>query len=118
MRNVMIMGAALIASAVLPPLPSAFAAPVVMVTDVRGGAFVVKKEREASQKLALLDYLQAGAELRLDAGARVAVTFLAKPVEIVLNGPATGRVGEDTVSVPLQMVVIVAVESGRRTSPL
>lgn len=96
MRYLKSMGAAL---AALMVLPAAFAAPAVMVTDVRGNAFVVKKEKEASQKLALLDYLQPGAEIRLDSGARVAVTFLAKPTEVVLNGPATAKVGDGTVSV-------------------
>jgi hypothetical protein len=93
------LSAALVALAAVALPPAADAAPAVMVTDVRGNAFVVKKEKEPSQKLALLDYLQPGAELRLDSGARVAVTFLAKPTEVVLNGPATARVGDGVVSV-------------------
>jgi hypothetical protein len=92
------MGAAAAAFAIVSPLHAAYAAPAVMVTDVRGNAFVVTKEKEPSQRLALLDYLQPGAELRLDSGARVAVTFLAKPTEIVLNGPATVKIGDGVVN--------------------
>jgi hypothetical protein len=92
------MAVAVVALAIGSPLSTAYAAPAVMVTDVRGNAFVVKKEKDPSQKLALLDYLQPGAELRLDSGARVAVTFLAKPTEIVLNGPATAKIGDGVVN--------------------
>lgn len=69
-----------------PPATAAEPAPVAMTTDVQGAAWLVEGGKQS--RLGLLQYLPAGASLRLDAGARVAITYFAVPREFTLGGPA------------------------------
>lgn len=60
--------------------------PVAMTTDVQGAAWLVESGKQT--RLGLMNYLPTGVTLRLEAGARVAVTFFSVPHEYVLSGPA------------------------------
>lgn len=62
------------------------AAPVAMTTDVQGAAWLIEGSKKS--KLGLMAYLGSGATLRLEAGARISVTYFAMPREFSLSGPA------------------------------
>lgn len=66
---------------------------VAMVTDVKGQ--VTSNVQGNSEKLGLLSYLSPNAELRLESGARVVVTYFSKPQECVFVGPARVRIAPD-----------------------
>lgn len=70
----------------LLPLLSLAAEPVAMVTDVKGGARLLEKDRSAT--LSVLSYLLPGMEIELDAGAQVVVTYFAQSTEFSFKGPA------------------------------
>lgn len=70
----------------LLPLLSLAAEPVAMVTDVKGGARLLEKDRSAT--LSVLSYLAPGMEIELDAGAQVVVTYFAQSTEFSFKGPA------------------------------
>lgn len=67
--------------------------PIAMTTDVQGTAWLVEGGKSA--RLGLMAYLAAGATLRLDAGAKVSVTYFAKPHEFSLSGPAQAVIDPD-----------------------
>lgn len=73
------------------------ASPVAMVTDVAGSVSV--GESGKAQSAALLSYVEPGAVLRVASGARVALTFLSRPIEVTLSGPSEATVGNDGVTV-------------------
>ena len=75
----------------------AMASPVAMVTDVSGPVSVADSGK--TQPAALLSYVEPGAVLRVAAGARVALTFLSRPIEVALGGPAEATVGNEGVTV-------------------
>lgn len=75
----------------------ALAEPVAMVTDASQGVSVLDGGK--TTKLALLDYLEPGMTLRLDAGASLSVTFFAKSVEYRFSGPARLTVQQDRLAV-------------------
>jgi len=60
--------------------------PVAMTTDVQGVAWLIEGGKQS--KLGLMAYLVSGASLRLEAGAKVSVTYFAVPREFSLSGPA------------------------------
>jgi len=62
------------------------AAPVAMTTDVQGAAWLIEGSKKS--KFGLMAYLGSGATLRLEAGARISVTYFAMPREFSLSGPA------------------------------
>ena len=62
------------------------AAPVAMTTDVQGAAWLIEGSKKS--KLGLMAYLGSGATVRLEAGARISVTYFAMPREFSLSGPA------------------------------
>ena len=62
------------------------AAPVAMTTDVQGAAWLIEGSKKS--KFGLMAYLGSGATLRLEAGARISVTYFAMPCEFSLSGPA------------------------------
>lgn len=66
---------------------------VAMITDLTGRATLRSDGGPAPAEL--LAYLAAGAELKLEAGARVTVTFFAKPLEVTLTGPAQASIVKD-----------------------
>jgi hypothetical protein len=66
------------------------AEPVAMVTDIEGRATLA--EGAAKHELSILSELKAGARLRLENGARVAVVYLGTGQEYELNGPAVVRI--------------------------
>lgn len=68
------------------PAVAAEPAPVAMTTDVQGVAWLMEGGKQT--RLGLMNYLVTGANLRLDAGARVAITYFAVPREFTLSGPA------------------------------
>lgn len=59
--------------------------PIAMTTDVQGQAWIVEGGKQVP--LSIMSYLPSGAKLRLEKGARVAVTYFAQPREYTLNGP-------------------------------
>lgn len=59
---------------------------VAMITDLKGGASLL--EHGKPNKLGMLAYLVPDTEIQLDAGAKLVVTYFAKPVEYAFNGPA------------------------------
>lgn len=65
---------------------AAAVAPVAMTTDVQGVAWLIEGGKQS--KLGLMAYLVSGASLRLEAGAKVSVTYFAVPREFSLSGPA------------------------------
>jgi len=75
----------------------AVASPVAMVTDLTGSVSV--GESGKIQSAALLSYVEPGAVLRVAAGARVALTFLSRPLEVTLSGPSEATVGNEGVTV-------------------
>ncbi len=66
---------------------------VAMITDLTGRATL--RSGGASAPAELLAYLAAGTELKLEAGARVTVTFFSKPLEVTLTGPAQASIAKD-----------------------
>lgn len=75
------------------PLQAVAAASVAMITDLAGKASVHEGTRTSAA--AILAYLPGGADLVVEPGARVTVTFFAKPVALTLNGPARGTLMAD-----------------------
>lgn len=69
----------------LPHLAIA-AEPVAMVTDVKGAARL--KQNTKSTPLAILTYLAPGAEIELDTGAHVVLTYFVQSTEFTFKGPA------------------------------
>lgn len=59
--------------------------PVALVLDVRGSAAVIQPHKA---KLAILSYLAPGTVLRIEPGAKVAVTYFYKALEYNFTGPA------------------------------
>ncbi|MDP2783965.1 MAG: hypothetical protein Q8O38_05145 [Sulfurimicrobium sp.] len=76
----------LLGALLLLPLLSIAAEPVAMVTDVKGGARLLEKDRSAT--LSVLSYLAPGMEIELDAGAQVVVAYFAQSTEFSFKGPA------------------------------
>jgi hypothetical protein len=76
---------------------SAWAAPVAMITDLRGT--VSLGEPGKTRPAGLLSYLEPGTPLKLEGGSRIVLTYFSKPVEITLAGPAEATVGADGVKV-------------------
>lgn len=70
---------------------------VAMTTDVQGTAWLVEGSKQS--RLTLMNYLSTGASLRLEPGARVAITYFAVPREFVLAGPAQSIVDADRLRV-------------------
>lgn len=66
---------------------------VAMITDLTGRATLRSGGIPAPAEL--LAYLAAGVELKLEAGARVTVTFFAKPIEVTITGPAQASIAKD-----------------------
>ena len=82
----------------VPLIRPAYAAespPIAMTTDVQGIAWLVDGAKQA--RLGVMSYLTSGTKLRLDAGARVAITYFAAPHEFTLSGPADATVESDRV---------------------
>lgn len=71
---------------VLLPCLVIAAEPVAMVTDVKGVARL--KQNTKSIPLAVLTYLAPGAEIELDAGSHVVLTYFAQSTEFTFKGPA------------------------------
>lgn len=69
--------------------------PIAMTTDVQGTAWLVDGGKQT--RLGLMSYLTSGTNLRLEAGARVAITYFAAPREFTLSGPANAVVEGDRV---------------------
>lgn len=59
--------------------------PVALVLDVQGSAAVIQPHKS---KLAVLSYLEPGTVLRVEPGAKVAVTYFYKALEYNFTGPA------------------------------
>ncbi|MBP9712493.1 MAG: hypothetical protein KBD60_02240 [Sterolibacterium sp.] len=74
----------------LTSLPAQASEPIAMTTDVQGKAWIVVGDQQTP--LGVMAYLPSGAKLRLDKGARVAVTYFAQPREYTLNGPLQASV--------------------------
>jgi len=79
------------------PAMGADPAPVAMTTDVQGNAWLLDGGKQT--RLSLMNYLVAGSRLRLDAGARVSVTYFAVPREFVVSGPAQSIVDAEQLRV-------------------
>ena len=69
------------------------AAPVAMITDLKGKVLLVEGGR--SRPATLLAYLEPENRLHLEAGAQVVLTYFAKPIEVTLTGPAEASVAAD-----------------------
>ena len=67
---------------------SILAAPVAMITDLKGSAFV------GNQKVSMLKYLDAKSELRLEGQSSVVITYFANPVQHTFTGPSKIMVGD------------------------
>ncbi len=88
-------GIASISVSILLSLVGASAAdPVALVTDLKGNATLT--ENGKSSPLSVLTYLTAGAEIVLEAGGRLVVTFFSQPTEYTFAGPATVSIGPDS----------------------
>lgn len=74
----------------------ALAAPVAMISDLRGNATL--GESGKAKPATLLTYLEPGTTFRLEPGARVVLTYLAKASEITVTGPAEGTIRGDTIA--------------------
>lgn len=71
----------------------AFAAPVAMITDLKGKVTLVEGGR--SRAATLLSYLEPDNRLQLESGAQVVLTYFAKPLEVTLGGPADAVIAAD-----------------------
>jgi hypothetical protein len=75
----------------------AWAAPVAMVTDLQGA--VMLSEAGKARPAALLSYLEPGTSVSVDGGGRLVLTYLSRPVEVTVSGPAEASVGAEVVTV-------------------
>lgn len=82
----------MVAAALALAAAGAQAAPFAMVTDIKGEASVL--EGGKSRKLALLSYIEAPLELKVEPAASVGVTYFASGVQYSFQGP--GRVALET----------------------
>jgi hypothetical protein len=87
----------LLAALLVPFAAPAWAAPVALVTDLRGAASI--NEGGKPRPAALLVYLEPGTTIRLDAASRMVLTYLSRPMEVLVTGPAEVTVGADGVNV-------------------
>ena len=93
-----ILGIVLIAACVLCGISQAYAAdPVALVTDLEGNATL--RDGGKSGRLSVLAYLVPGAEIVLETGSRMVVTFFAHPNEYTFVGPATVSIQEEVAKV-------------------
>lgn len=84
---------ALALAALLATAASALAAPVAMITDLKGKVTITDAAR--SRPAALLAYLEPDSRLQLDAGAQVVLTYFAKAIEVTLAGPGEAAIAAD-----------------------
>jgi hypothetical protein len=75
----------------------AWAAPVAMVTDLQGA--VMLSEAGKTRPAALLSYLEPGTSVSVEGGGRLVLTYLSRPVEVTVSGPAEASVGPEVVTV-------------------
>lgn len=94
MRIPMLPAALLLAAALFSTVTTvASAAPVAMITDLKGKVTLVESGR--SRAAALLAYLEPDSRLQLESGAQVVLTYFAKPIEVTLAGPAEASIAAD-----------------------
>ena len=100
----------------------AMAAPVAMITDLKGKVSVIEggKARPAT----LLTYLAPDNRLQLEAGAQVVLTYFSKPLEVTLAGPADATIATDGAQVSkgakplIRSLGAERVNSARRFEPV
>ena len=73
--------------------PIAAAAPIAMITDIKGKVTLVEGSR--SRPATVLAYIEADNRLQLEAGSQVVLTYFAKAIEVTLAGPGEASVAVD-----------------------
>ena len=69
------------------------AAPVAMITDIKGKVTLIEGAR--SRPATVLAYLEADNRLQLEAGSQVVLSYFAKAIEVTLSGPGEAAVAAD-----------------------
>ncbi len=73
--------------------PVSAAAPVAMITDIKGKVTLVDGSR--SRPATVLAYLEADNRLQLEAGSQVVLSYFTKAIEVTLSGPGEASVATD-----------------------
>lgn len=78
------------------PMSIGFAQDTAMVLDLRQGKAFFESGSRKGQELMLLDFLESGSEIRLDADAVLILNYFASGIREEITGPGKIRIGKDS----------------------